>query len=447
MEATIDGVRVKYLVNGSDSRYLPVALQLYGTPHVRVSNVTAATEDATPDSHPETLRLSGSLVRLSYIHDFTLRDVEADLRHVWQIDQPVVHIYHNLQGNYAGCEKEVSGIRISCGSDPAVAIGGSRSYGDARGFSSSQSLLNIEYSSGDRSSCYPKVCTAHGLELRNPRGISLCASMARITDAVLEGGAHLSGCLADIASISTWFPGHALRLANYSHARIGEIAVNTVNAEYPYNSDTVVVCNDGDYAGNAYVERCNVPLCPAQLSTSAGDTHVARACGNAGETGHYTMLSRNVVADTWNVHRTGGAAACIKLRNDACDTGNTMTLGRKPFRGLLLTPETTGRHVLRMHAAFKGFDSLDALQRRLVVTATADENGSPRVYTSSADGQWRDDPYAEWVNDSDLTQKVLEIPLDIATLSAVDVRIHYGWYSATGFVYIDPAIELVATEQ
>ena len=50
------------------------------------------------------------------------------------------------------------------------------------------------------------------------------------------------------------------------------------------------------------------------------------------------------------------------------------------------------------------------------------------------------------MNDSDLDQKVLEIPLDISTLSAVDVRIHYGWYSATGFAYIDPAMELVAQE-
>ena len=88
-------------------------------------------------------------------------------------------------------------------------------------------------------------------------------------------------------SISTWFPGYALRLNNYSHARIGEITVNTENTEYPYNSDVVVQCCDGEYSGNAYVGRCNVPLCPVQLSTSAGDTHVARACGNAGETGHY----------------------------------------------------------------------------------------------------------------------------------------------------------------
>ena len=336
-------------------------------------------------------------------------------------------------------------VRISLGGENSV--GSWRNYDEARRFDSYYSLLYVENYNYDRTSCYPKAAVAKGLRLSNPRGNSLYASGCRVTDAVLEGAACLSGCLADIDSISTWFPGYALRLNNYSHARIGEITVNTENTEYPYNSDVVVQCCDGEYSGNAYVGRCNVPLCPVQLSTSAGDTHVARACGNAGETGHYTMLSRNVAADTWNVHRTGGAEACLKIRNDACDTGNTMTIGRKPFRGLLLTPSATGRHVLRMHAAFKGFDSLDALQRRLVVTATVDEGSSPRVYTSSSDGQWRDDAEAEWVNDSDLVQKCLEIPLDITALSAVDVRIHYGWYSATGFAYIDPAMELVAQEQ
>ena len=34
----------------------------------------------------------------------------------------------------------------------------------------------------------------------------------------------------------------------------------------------------------------------------------------------------------------------------------------------------------------------------------------------------------------------------LLTFSAVDVRIHNGWYSATGFAYIDPAMELVSQE-
>jgi len=444
IEATISDLSARYLLDGRDGRNFDSVLRARYFPSLRASGISATTGDLAPDEHPEGLSLRGSLLDFSEANDFSVKGVEASLPHIRRIESPVVRVGCQLCNNHAGCEKTVEDVRISLGGEDSV--GSWRNYDEARRFDSYYSLLYVENYNYDRTSCYPKAAVAKGLRLSNPRGNSLFASGCRVTDAVLEGAACLSGCLADIDSISTWFPGYALRLNNYSHARIGEITVNTENTEYPYNSDVVVQCCDGEYSGNAYVGRCNVPLCPVQLSTSAGDTHVARACGNAGETGHYTMLSRNVAADTWNVHRTGGAAACLKIRNDACDTGNTMTIGRKPFRGLLLTPSATGRHVLRMHAAFKGFDSLDALQRRLVVTATVDEGGSPRVYTSSSDGQWRDDTDAEWVNDSDLVQKVLEIPLDISTLSAVDVRIHYGWYSATGFAYIDPAMELVAQE-
>jgi len=444
IEATISDLSARYLLDGRDGRNFDSVLRARYFPSLRASGISATTGDLAPDEHPEGLSLRGSLLDFSEANDFSVKGVEASLPHIRRIESPVVRVGCQLCNNHAGCEKTVEDVRISLGGEDSV--GSWRNYDEARRFDSYYSLLYVENYNYDRTSCYPKAAVAKGLRLSNPRGNSLFASGCRVTDAVLEGAACLSGCLADIDSISTWFPGYALRLNNYSHARIGEITVNTENTEYPYNSDVVVQCCDGEYSGNAYVGRCNVPLCPVQLSTSAGDTHVARTCGNAGETGHYTMVSRNVAADTWNVHRTGGADACLKIRNDACDTGNTMTIGRKPFRGLLLTPSATGRHVLRMHAAFKGFDSLDALQRRLVVTATVDEGGSPRVYTSSSDGQWRDDPGAEWVNDTDLNQKVLEIPLDISTLSAVDVRIHYGWYSATGFAYIDPAMELVAQE-
>ncbi len=444
IEAVISGIAVKYLVNGSGSRYFDRVLGVNYYPSARVNGITVSMGDLATDTHPDSLSFTGSLLHVSGAGDYSVKDITADLPYAWLFESPFIYIYGNLCNTGAGCEKEVSGISVTAGGDNAV--GGCRSYDDVRSFRDSQVLLCIQNYSGDRSSYYPKVTDVKALNLKYPRGNALHAVQCRITDAVIEGSVYLSGCMADIDSISTWFPGAALRLAACSHARVGTVTVNTANEKYPYNSDDAVIWGSDSGNGNAYVEHCNVPLCPVQLSTSAGDTHVARTCANAGENGHYTMLSRNVAADTWNVHRTGGAAACLKIRNDACNTTNTMTIGRKPFRGMVLTPSSTGRHVLRMHAAFKGYASLDELARRFIVTATADENGSPRVYTSSSDGVWKDDPGAVWENDTGLTQKVLEIPMDIASLTAVDVRIHFGWYSATGFVYVDPAMELTALE-
>jgi len=439
-ELLISDVTVKYLLNGSSSRYFDRFFMANYYPSARVNGISVSMDDIAPDSHPDGVSFTGGMLYLSYTGDFAVRNITGTLPYTWIFDSAFIYITSYLCNTNAGCEKEVSGIDITVGGDSAV--GGCRSYDEVKNFSDSRSLLSVQTYAGDRSYYYPKVTVLKNLNLKYPRGTALYATMCRITDTVIEGNAYLSGCMADIDSISTWFPGYALRLGNYSHARVGTLTVNTANETYPYNSDDAVQCCDGNYAGNAYVENCNVPLCPVQLSTSGGDTHVGRTCANSGETGHYTMLSRNVAADTWNVYRTGGAAACLKIRNDACSTTNTMILGRKPFRGMSVTPRATGRHVLRMHAAFKGYDSLDELARKFIVTATADESGNPRVYTSSTDGQWKDDPGSEWVNDTGLTQKVLEIPLDISALTAVDVRVGFGWYSATGFVYIDPALEL-----
>ena len=39
-------------------------------------------------------------------------------------------------------------------------------------------------------------------------------------------------------------------------------------------------------------------------------------------------------------------------------------------------------------------------------------------------------------------QLVLEMPVDIAEVSPVDVRVYFSWYASGGFVYLDPAVEL-----
>lgn len=78
------------------------------------------------------------------------------------------------------------------------------------------------------------------------------------------------------------------------------------------------------------------------------------------------------------------------------------------------------------------------MYRHFIVSATVGD----KVCYSTIQGRWADDSSSVWVNDSDLTQKVLELPLDIPTVSPVDVRVYFSWYSSGGFVYLDPAIEL-----
>lgn len=441
IEAVVSDLSVRYLLNGGDGTCFDRVLSLSCFPSLRVKGVAATMADAAPGTaRPNRLAMNGSLLNVSEAGDYSISGVTAVLPYCRRFDSPFVRVSGQTCNTYAGCEREIRGIDMSAGGEDAVGDG--RTYADCKNFSESQSLLSVSSYQYEGQGGYPKIPEIRDVTLKNPRGLSLWASGCRITGAVLEGGASLSGCLADITSISTWFPGYALRLDNYTHARVGSVTVNTANAEHPYDGDVAVQCQEGGHSGNVYVERCNVPLCPALLQTAAGDGHLARTCANAGEDGHYTMLSANTLADTWNVRREGGAGACLKIRCDACTTAGTMSLGRKPFRGLVLVPDAAGRHMLKLHVALKGFTDLDGLSSKFVVTATVDEGGTPRAYSSASDGRWADDTDAVWVNDSELVQKVLEMPLDIPAGATVDVRLHYGWYSATGFVYVDPAATL-----
>ena len=100
--------------------------------------------------------------------------------------------------------------------------------------------------------------------------------------------------------------------------------------------------------------------------------------------------------------------------------------------------------MLRMHIAHKGYVDDSEMFRRLMISATVrDSDGSDKVYWSTLHGRWVGDSASEWINDENLTQKCLEIPLDLVENNPVDVRIYFCWFSSAGFVYIDPVIELI----
>ena len=116
-----------------------------------------------------------------------------------------------------------------------------------------------------------------------------------------------------------------------------------------------------------------------------------------------------------------------------------MILGRRPFNGMQLLPTTTGRHILRAYVAFKGFGKPSEMYRHFIVSAQV----GGRTYYSTLHGRWADDTTSVWINDSDLTKLVLEMPVDIAEVEPVDVRVYYSWYASAGFVYLDPDIKLM----
>ena len=79
-----------------------------------------------------------------------------------------------------------------------------------------------------------------------------------------------------------------------------------------------------------------------------------------------------------------------------------------------LLPTTSGRHLLKMHIAYKGYmDDSDMFRRLMISASVRDSDGHDRIYWSTLHGRWVDDSASEWINDENLTQKCLEIPLDL----------------------------------
>ena len=216
------------------------------------------------------------------------------------------------------------------------------------------------------------------------------------------------------------------------------LTVNIDNPQYPYNEDAAVASPYSE-RGSIFVDESNVALAP-MTSNSSTAQHIYQGigCNNEGAEGHFAFRCENGLCDTWSVHRQGGGASALKFLNNVCSNPETMVLGRRPFNGMQLTPVNPGRHILKAHIAFKGYAKPAEMYRHFIISATI----GGKVYYSTVHGRWADDSASTWVNDSELQQQVLEMPVDIPDGGVVDVRVYFSWYSSGGFVYLDPDIEL-----
>ena len=100
------------------------------------------------------------------------------------------------------------------------------------------------------------------------------------------------------------------------------------------------------------------------------------------------------------------------------------------------------RKTIKVYIAAKGLAETSELARRVVVQAAVPgADGSERTAFSSASGRWSEDA-STWIGESGLTAFALEMPLEIPAACTVDVKIHFRWYSASGYLYIDPGIAI-----
>ena len=436
VECIVRNVEQTIRMNGSTGTHVPTLMYLQGYIHCAVENVSVDMGTALNSTNPTSLSIDYAMMYFGSVYELAMKTLSVNLPKVWYAKSPVLQFDRCYSGNYVpGVVKRIEDVTIALASSGG--IGEVCTYSNATSTRESYSAVVMGFSSSD-TTMYAKVVEATGLTVKCPRGKALYADNIRLTDSEFEGTVILSATEADVKSIKTWFPGKALYVQNGSHARVRLMEANLANPDYAYDEDPLVFSTLDNY-GSVFVDESNASLSPMAASSSkAQHIYQGIGCNNEGADGHFACRCQNALCDTWSVRRTGGGTAALKLSNNVCSGADMMVLGRRPFNGMQLTPTTTGRHVLRAHIAFKGYASPAELYRHFVVSATV----KGRVWYSTVHGRWADDSASTWVNDSDLTQLVLEMPIDIAEVSPVDVRVYFSWYSAGGFVYLDPAIEV-----
>lgn len=437
IECRVRNVEMTVRLNGTATK-VPSLLCLQGYVSCEVEGVKVSEGTPLSDARPTSLSVESATISLTGVYELSLKSVSVSLPSCWTLRYPVLDVDRCYSGNCVpGVVKKIEDVTIRLAEKDG--IGSPATYANATTENDSYAAASISFSTSD-CTMYAKVPQVSNLVVSNPRGKALYLENARMTDSSFRGTLLMRAVEADVLSVETWFPGKAVFAADGTHARIRRLTVNLANDEYPYDEDPGVF-SDWNDNGSVFVDESNASLSPTAPSTSRA-SHVYQGIGsnNEGAAGHFVFRCANGVCDTYSVHRTGGGASALKLYNNACATPETMVVGRRPFNGMQLTPTTTGRHLLKAHVAYKGYAKDAEMYRHLLLSATV----AGRAYYSSVHGRWADDADAEWVNDSDLTQKVLEMPIDIKEATPVDVRVYFSWYASGGFVYLDPAIELKA---
>ena len=444
IECVIRNVSQELIFNGT-YEYIPSLIRVSGYLNAKISNISINMGSrALSGVRPANLYIQNNLIYFSYMRDFTVSDITVNIPRCWRCTTPAVGLYDCYSSNYVpGIEKDVRNITINFCESEENAIGSPISYSNASDSGSNYVALYLEFDRND-GGIYAKTPVVDNITVNNPRGRSLYIYNARLTNAKLKGSMTCHNTVADIDKLETWFPGYALWAYDGSHIRVRELFINIENPAYLYGQEPAIG-TDFNNRANVFVDKSNIMLRPLTYrSDNDYNIYQGFGCNNEGEDGHFCFRCPNGIADTWCVHRAGGGAAALKLYNNNYNTTRTMVLGRKPFKGIQLLPTTSGRHMLRMHIAHKGYVDDSEMFRRLMISATVrDSDGSDKVYWSTLHGRWVGDSASEWINDENLTQKCLEIPLDLVESNPVDVRIYFCWFSSAGFVYIDPVIELI----
>ena len=436
VECNIVNVTQTVRRNGSYT-HVPLLMYVQGYVSMNVRNIKVVTGNPLSATKPSSYMIDYPMIFFGSVYEMNADGIDVSLTECWNCKAAVLSMSRCYSGTYVpGVAKPIRNVKVVMAD--SAGIGDPITYANAQQTGDSYATVVLDFSSND-AQVYAKVPCVDGLLVKSYRGKALYGNNIRLTDAEIEGSVFLQYSVADIKSVKTWFPGRALYASYGTHMRVRKLTCNTANPTYPYNEDPAVHSTYGDN-GSVFVDESNTSLYPMTAQSSkANHIYQGIGCNNEGADGHFAYRTANCLCDTWSVHRQGGGASALKIYNNVCTNAETMVLGRRPFNGMQLLPTTTGRHIVRAYIALKGYAKPAEMYRQFFISVQVGQ----RTYYSTLHGRWANDTTSVWVNDTDLTKMVLELPIDIPEVKPVDVRVYFSWYASGGFIYLDPDIKLM----
>ena len=432
--------------------YVPNLLYLRGVDVLNFKNCNVGITGSLGTTSPTNLQLYNNMICITGARQYSVDNISVGLPGVWNVESSGCCLYLEsfYYGNYApGNKQSVKNIYITMEEEAGIS-GDNGSYYDRAKYTSYDRYAVFRCSVNnydDRN--IPKYAILENINIYNKRGVAAYLYGCQIRDARFRGSVKMQYCVADIESIDSYYPAYSLFLANYTTCRVQRITMNLNNESAPPAEEPVIYNFQGDDKYYCYVDFCNVRLRPNTASTSNYNNDPAAICANEVEDGHFSHRASNYIVDTWTVARQGGAPASLKLYNNSYNSSYELWLGKEPFGGSKLTAPETGLNYLLVYIAYKGFANEEDLGSKLMVQASVpDGTGNYKRYYSNVNGTWINDTTSVWNGDNGLTCKLLMMPLNIVTTAEqVDLKIKFSWYSAAGFVYVDPAFVLYPESQ
>lgn len=447
----VDRIRCHYVRNGSCG-YLPGFLYVYGNEFTSLRNVSICMESRQLGSGtPSVVSPCTSLLTSDGAAEYIYENLTATLPQVWRLSGcNIFKLCGSAASNQPGCAKKIENIAITLGTTGGIdSQGNGNYYSDYKSTDTSQwsyhAALCLAISSngmsGGGGSCHEPVIVRN-INVVHPRGMALYATNCYLKNVTLQGMLRVSSVTCDVVSLATWYPGYAICAQYGSTVRVGTLTLGKGNIAGS-DSDPAILGSPQESYSFIYVGTSNGALMSDTRSTNTSYSNsYAVICANEQDTGHYTMRTINGMVNTWGVVRTGSSVtASLKLSNNTGNGPGYMSLGRQPFGGFAI-PATAGQKTLKVHVATKGLSETDELDQRLVAqVAIPQADGSKEMVFSSTRGRWTTDS-STWIGESGLSGFLLEIPLDIPDDCNVDVKLHFRWYSAGGYLYIDPDMKI-----